>query len=330
MGFDFAAASEQEARTTRRLNLPRQRKGKATRAGQHDARPPERTTVAQIHPTALVDPRAELGRDVVIGPFCVVEAGAVLGDFCRLEARAVVKSRTTLGSHNEIGEGAVIGGRAQHVQLTNPGGSLVVGSHNRIHENVTIHRGWNNDATTTLGDHNMLMVGSHIGHDCQVGSHCILVNHVLLGGHVQVDDRAYLGGASAVHQFCRIGRLVMVGGLAKVTQDVPPFVMVEGGHSQVIGLNKVGLRRNGYTAEQIVQLKEAYRVIYREGRRWSEVLAILKADFSMGPAAAFHEFLKVGKRGFIQERRISRKATLKIVDPAQDEADQDEAKRRAA
>jgi UDP-N-acetylglucosamine acyltransferase len=280
--------------------------------------------VDQIHPTACVDPRAELGPDVVIGPFCVVEAGTVVGAGCRLEARAVVKSQTRIGCHNEIGEGAVLGGKAQHVQVHEPGGTLTIGDHNRIRENVTIHRGWANDATTTVGDHNLLMVGSHVGHDCRVGSNCILVNHVLLGGHVQIEDRAYMGGGSAVHQFCRIGRLAMVGGMAKVTQDVPPFVMVEGAApSQVIGLNKVGLRRNGYTAEQMLQLKQAYRVIYREGLRWSEVLSILEADFGTGPAAAFREFFLNGKRGFTQERRISRRATLKIVDPAQDDIEED-------
>lgn len=287
--------------------------------------------MAQIHATALVDPRAEIGRDVVIGPWCIVETGAVIGDGCRLEPRAIIKSRTTLGTNNEIGEGAVIGGAAQHVHVNDPGGTLTIGSHNRIRENVTIHRGWNNDAATVIGDHNMLMVGSHVAHDCRVGNHCIFVNHVLLGGHVQVDDRAYVGGASAVHQFCRIGRLAMIGGIAKITQDVPPFVMIEGrGGSEVIGLNKVGLRRNGYTADQIQQLKDAYRVIYREGRRWSEVLEILRTEFKDGPAAQFHEFLKAGKRGFVQERRISRKATLKIVDPGCDDAERDERRREAA
>jgi len=286
--------------------------------------------VAQIHATALVDPRAELGGDVVVGPWCIVEAGACVGEGCRLAARSIVKRRTTLGRDNEIGEGAVIGGAAQHLHVNDPGGTLVIGNHNRIRENVTIHRGWSNDAATILGDSNMLMVGSHVAHDCRVGNNCILVNHVLLGGHVQVDDRAYIGGASAVHQFCRIGRLAMIGGLSRITQDVPPFVMVEGGISQIVGLNKVGLRRNGYTPEQILQLKHAYRVIYREGRRWNEVLEILTAEFPTGPALAFHEFFKVGKRGFVQERRISRKATLKLVDPAQDEAERSDTRRRDA
>jgi UDP-N-acetylglucosamine acyltransferase len=260
----------------------------------------------------------------------MVEAGAVIGDGCRLEARSIVKSRTTLGKNNEIGEGAVVGGAAQHLHVHDPGGTLVIGEGNRIRENVTIHRGWNNDAVTTIGDHNFLMVGSHVAHDCRVGNHCVLVNHVLLGGHVQVDDRAYVGGASAIHQFCRIGRLAMVGGLARITQDVPPFVMIEGGVALVVGLNKVGLRRNGYTAEQILQLKQAYRVIYREGHRWSDVLQILKADFATGPAAAFHEFLAAGRRGFIQERRISRTATLKLVHAASDDADHSDARHREA
>jgi UDP-N-acetylglucosamine acyltransferase len=294
-----------------------------------DSLPPEKTPVAQIHPTAVVDSRAELGEGVSIGPFCVVEAGAVIGDGCLLEARAVIKDRTTIGCHNEIGEGAVIGGKAQHLHVHDPGGTLTVGDYNKIRENVTIHRGWANDGTTAIGDHNLLMVGSHVGHDCRLGSHCVFVNHVLLGGHVQVEDRAYLGGASAVHQFCRIGRMAMIGGLAKVTQDVPPFVMVEGASPlQVIGLNKVGLRRNGYTPEQVQQLKQAYRVIYREGLRWSEVLAILQTDFDTGPAAAFHEFFKSGRRGFTQERRISRRATLKIIDPAVDEIEQADRRQR--
>ena len=284
--------------------------------------------MAQIHPTAIVDSRAELGSGVTIGPWCVVEAGTVIGDGCTLEARAIVKGRTTLGEHNEIGEGAVLGGRAQHVQVQEPGGTLTIGNGNRIRENATIHRGWSSDATTTIGDHCYLMVNAHIGHDCRIGNHCILVNNCMIGGHVHIDDRAYVSGGVAVHQFCRIGRLAMVGGLAKIVQDVPPFVMVEGGGtSEVVGLNKVGLRRNGYTADQILQFKEAYRVIYRQGLRWKEVLEILARDFSTGPAAAFHEFLKSGKRGFVQERRISRKATLKIVAP---EGEQDAQSKRDA
>jgi UDP-N-acetylglucosamine acyltransferase len=241
-----------------------------------------------------------------------------------LEARATVKGRTTLGPGNEIGEGAIIGGRAQHIHVQEPGGTLTLGEGNRIRENVTIHRGWANGATTTIGDHCLIMVGAHVGHECRVGNHAILVNNCMLGGHVHVEDRAYISGGVGVHQFCRIGRLAMVGALAKIVQDVPPFVLVEGaGTAEIVGLNKVGLKRNGYTAEQIVQLKEAYRVIYRQGLRWNQVLAILKEQFPTGPAAEFHDFLQSGRRGFVQERRISRKATLKIAAHGQEEADAD-------
>lgn len=290
--------------------------------------PHERMTVAQIHSTALVDSAAELAADVVVGPFCIVEAGAIIGPGCRLEARVTVKGRTTLGENNEIAEGTVFGGFAQHASVQTPGGTLVIGDNNRFRENITAHRGWSNDAVTIIGSNNLFMVGSHVGHDCRIGNNCIIVNHVLLGGHAQIEDRAYLGGGAAVHQFCRIGRYAMIGGVQKITQDVPPYVMVD--HAQVIGLNKVGLKRAGFTTADMQQLKSAYRVIYREGRRWSDVLSILKDDYATGPAAAFHEFFKTGKRGFVQERRISRMATLKIADPAQDDAEAAEERKRGA
>jgi UDP-N-acetylglucosamine acyltransferase len=276
--------------------------------------------MTQIHQTALVDSRAELGQNVVIGPFCQVEAGAVIGDDCKLEAGAVIRSRTTLGCDNNVGEGAVIGGRAQHLEAHEPGGMLTIGDHNRIRENVTIHCGWADDATTVVKDSNLLMVSSHVGHDCHVGSHCILVNHVLLGSFAQVNDRAYLGGASLVAEHCRIGRLAMIAAMAHIEQDVPPYVTVV--DSQVVGLNRVGLGRNGFTPEDMAQLKAAYRVIYRQGLRWNEVLEILRSEFSAGPAAELKDFLSSGERGFVQERQVPRKAALKFVKAAQ--ADRDE------
>lgn len=276
--------------------------------------------MATIHPLALVDPAAQIGRDVTIGPFCIVEAGVSIGDGSTLSARVVVKCRTTLGKHNEVGEGTVLGGKAQHVVDCNPGGTLVIGDHNRIRENVTIHRGHADDARTVVGDHNYIMVGAHIGHDCRIGNQTILVNNVMIGGHVHIHDRAYLSGGVAVHQFCRVGSYAMVGGLARVVQDVPPYVMVSGGgETEVVGINRVGLKRNGFSAQDMLQLKAAYRVIYRQGLRWREVLESLERNFSSGPAAAFWEFLKTGQRGFVPERRISRKATLKIAPVNSDE-----------
>lgn len=282
-----------------------------------------------IHPTAIVDSSAQLGSDVHVGPFAIVEPGVILGDGCRLEARAVIKSRTVLGSGNEIGEGAVLGGAAQHLQRQDPGGKLVLGDNNRIRENATLHRGYANEAVTTIGNNNLIMVSAHIAHDCKVGNHVVLVNNVMLGGHVHIDDRAYIGGGVGVHQFCRVGRYVMIGAQSRITQDVPPYVLVEGAPPQIIGLNSIGLRRNGFSPDDMMQLKMAYRVIYRKGLRWSEVLEQLAGDFSVGPAALFHEFLKTGKRGFVQERRISRKAVLKIAEPSADEIGDESPARKA-
>jgi UDP-N-acetylglucosamine acyltransferase len=277
--------------------------------------------MTQIHPTAVVDRDAELGRNVSVGPFCIVEAGAIVGDDCKLAARVTIKSRTTLGCDNQIGEGAVIGGTAQHLHKHEPGGLLTIGNRNRIRENVTIHRGWENHATTVVKDDNLIMVSSHVGHDCQVGSDCTLVNHVLLGGFVHLNDGVYVGGAVAIVQHCRIGRLAMIGALTKISQDVPPYVTVA--DSEVVGLNRVGLRRKGYSAQDMLQLRAAYQVIYRQGLRWDEVLIALKSGFLTGPASDFHDFLSTGKRGFVQERRVAGKTTLKFANAPSSKSEPD-------
>jgi UDP-N-acetylglucosamine acyltransferase len=172
---------------------------------------------------------------------------------------------------------------------------------------------------TRIGDNNLLMVGAHVAHDCTVGSNVILANNALLGGFVTVEDRAFVSGAVAVHQFCRVGRLAMIGGCARVVQDIPPYVMVDGRSGLIVGLNLVGLRRNGYSAADVAQLKAAYRVIYRQGLRWTDVLETLKAEFTEGPAALFHPFLSQGTRGFVQERRMPPTATLKLRRASDDE-----------
>jgi len=274
--------------------------------------------VATIHPSAVVSPLAELGRDVSVGPFCTIEPGAVIGDGCRLEARVTVKEGTSLGICNEIGEGAVIGGRAQHLHNGAVGGKLILGDHNKIREYCTMHRAFKPEDCTRIGSHNMFMVGSHVAHDCQVGSYIVAVNNVLLGGHVHVGDRAFIGGAAAVHQFCRIGTFAMVGGLTKIIKDVPPYMTVDGTPAHVVGLNKVGLRRGGMEPGAIQQLKDAYRLIYRRGLRWTEVLEALNADFATEPAATLLRFFQTSKRGFTPERRTPKAAVLRLIGAAED------------
>ena len=264
----------------------------------------------RIHPFALVSPQATIGTETEIGPFSVIEAGAVVGDRCRLAARVTIKEGTHLGPDNEVCEGAVLGGKPQHLRAGEQLGELRIGRGNTIREYVTIHRGLNPSTHTEIGDNNLIMVNAHIAHDCHVGNHVVIVNNVLLAGHVTVGDRAYLSGAAAVHQFCRIGAYAMVGGQSHISQDVPPFVTIDGQTTTVVGLNIIGLRRAGFTGDDILQLKQAYRVIYRSGLTWAETQQALAEQFTSGPASQFLPFLSTGKRGFVQERRTPRRASI--------------------
>jgi UDP-N-acetylglucosamine acyltransferase len=283
----------------------------------------EGATVANIHPSAIIESGVELGRDVHVGPFCVIRDGAVIGDRCRLESHVVIHAGVTLGCDNQIHESVVLGGRPQHLHATCDVGPVRIGRGNTIREHVTVHCALEATAETAIGDHNLLMVNSHVAHDCRIGNHSILVNNVMLAGHVTVEDRAYLSGGVGVHQFCRIGKLSMVRGLGRVTQDVPPYVMFDGLSRKVTGLNVVGLRRNGFTPADVLQLKSAYRVIYRSGLPWSAVLETLAQQFSHGPAAAFGEFLAAGDRGFVQSKTPARQRTLSMV-PASGDDNEDE------
>jgi UDP-N-acetylglucosamine acyltransferase len=273
-----------------------------------------------IHPLALVSADSQIGQDVGIGPFVFVESDVVIGDGCQLASHVVVKSGTRLGPGNIIHEGSVLGGLPQHLQQPEHPGLLVIGAGNTIREHVTLHRAMKAESATIVGDNNYLMVGAHIAHDCRVGNRVIFANNAALGGHVQVEDRAFLSNGVGVHQFCRVGQLAMVGGHARVVQDVPPFVTIDGITGCVVGLNLVGLRRAGFKSSEVVQLKAAYRLIYRRTMKWTEMLEQLKAEFPAGPAAAFPEFLVQGKRGFVQERRMPAGATIKLRDNIDAEA----------
>ena len=265
-----------------------------------------------IHPLAAVSPEARLGVGVTIGAFASVESDVELGDHCVVASGAVIKSGVTAGSHNEICEHAVIGGAPQHVARPADVGRVIIGDHNVFREHVTVHRGLKPGCDTVVGSSNYVMAGAHFGHDSVVGNSCIFANGSMLGGHVQIEDKAFVSGAVAVHQFCRIGHLAMVGGHARVTQDIPPYMLVDGQSGCIVGLNVVGLRRSGHTAEDIADLKNAYRIIYRRGLSWQEVLETLRTEFRAGPVLHLRDFLGSGKRGFTQERRAPPNATLRL------------------
>lgn len=271
-----------------------------------------------IHPSAFVDPDAQIGDEVEIGPFAVVEAGAAIGDRCKIHARGTVKSGVTLGPDCQVHEGAVLGGLPQHIAPPGPPGGLTIGAGCIFRENSTVHRAMYADQETRIGDACMLMVCAHVAHDCVVGDHVILTNNVMLAGHVHVGERAFLGGGCAVHQHCRVGRIAMIGGLARVAQDVLPFVTIDGDTGAVVGLNRVGLRRSGMSREEIADVKEAYRIIYRSGESFERRLDMLSTQFTEGPASELAPFLGETSRGFVRERRSPPGGTIRVIEDALD------------
>ena len=276
-----------------------------------------------IHPTAVVGSKAEIGQNVEIGPFCIVEDEVSIGDDCRLASHVILKNGTTLGRGNLVFESAVIGGYPQHANMPKNPGKVSIGCGNTIRENSTVHRALKPDEVTVIGDNNLLMVNVHVAHDCRVGNNTIITNNALLGGHVVVEDRAFVSAAVAVHQFCHIGSLAMVGGQAHINKDVLPFVTVDGLSSLIVGLNTIGLRRAGFNSDDIRTLKEAYRAIYRSGLPWKEILQRLQGEFAGTAAAPFHEAMEATTRGIVSERRMPPGATLKIHrEPSKDAAPQ--------
>jgi len=255
-----------------------------------------------IHPTAVVAASARLGAGVRIGPCAVVEEEVEIGDGCEVRAHAVIKRFTTLGAGNVVHEGAVLGGEPQDLAFTGAPSRLVIGAGNRIREGVTIHRSSRADGATTIGPGGFLMAMSHVAHDCRIGEGVILANNVALAGHVEIGDRAFLSGGVVVHQFCRVGRLAMIGGNSKVVQDCLPFVTTDGVPARARGLNVVGLRRAGVSADSMRALKEAYRILVRSRRPLAEAVA---AAGALGDPLAeeLAAFARSARRGFAHGAR---------------------------
>jgi len=269
--------------------------------------------MSAISPFAVVSPDAQIGNNVEIGHFCIIESGVILGNNCKLASHVILKSGVTIGDHNEFGEGTVIGGVPQHISALPPFGQVRIGDGNVFRENVTVHRSLKESGMTIIGNENYVMVNAHVGHDCVVGNSAVLINNVMLGGHVIIGHRAMLGGGTAVHQNCQIGSLAMIGGQARIVQDVPPFVTVDGLTSKVVGLNLIGLRRSGRTSEDMKTLKRAYFSLYRSGMTWKEILQFFQENHSTGPVAELTQFLFSAKRGILRERAAA-SSRLRIID----------------
>jgi len=257
--------------------------------------------VTEIHPTALVDPRAELGGDVRIGPFAVIEQDVVLGDRCTVGAHSVIKRYTRAGSDTQVHEHAVIGGTPQDRKFRGGASYLEIGSDNVIREGVTIHRGSKDGSTTRIGNGNYLMAYCHIAHDCVLGDQIAIANNTLLAGHVTIDSHAFVSGAVTIHQFCRIGSLAMVGASARINQDCLPYVITDGVPGRARGLNLVGLKRAGVGADDIHALKHAYRMLC-SGQQIDAVLAEL-TDSDSEPVQELARFIEASERGFAHPQR---------------------------
>lgn len=259
-----------------------------------------------IHPTAVVEPGAELHETVTVGAYAVIDKGVRIGPDSVISPHAVITGSTTIGARNTIGSFAIVGGPPQDLKYHNEDTKVVIGDDNQIREYVSIHRGTpGGHGVTTVGSGNMLMAYTHVAHDCVVGDQVIMANAATLGGHVEVADRVIIGGLTAVHQFTRIGEYAYIGGMSGISKDVPPYVITAGIRNQlrVTGINRIGLRRAGFDAESIKKLMHAYRIIFRTPELLlQEALAkALDENADCEPVARLVNFFKASKRSVVRQ-----------------------------
>ena len=256
---------------------------------------------SQVHPSAIVDPAAVLGEGVKIGPHCVIGPGVTLGDRCHLHGHVVLGGPTTIGADNEFYPFACLGQRSQDLKYEGEPTYLEIGAGNTFREFVTVHRATAPGGVTRVGNGGNFLAYSHIAHDCLVGDEVIFSNNGTLAGHVEVGDRAVVGGLTAIHQFCRIGRLAISGGCSKIVQDVPPFMMVDGNPARVRHINQVGMERAGFSRETVRIIKEAFRILYRSDLNTAQALPRLAEEFGgQAEIQQLIDFVRESKRGIIR------------------------------
>ncbi len=252
----------------------------------------------KVHPTAIVHPDAELGEGVEIGPFTCIAGSVKIGAGTFVAERVSIEGHTTIGCDNEIFAGAIIGSRTQDKKYKGGTSYLRIGDRNKIREYVTINPGTKEGTETAIGDDNLLMAYCHVAHDCIIKSHTVLANAATLAGHVIVEDRAIIGGLSAIHQFVRIGKLALIGGCSKVVQDVPPFMIVDGHPARVYGINTVGLDRAGFSKEEKVMLRKAFKIVFKSGFTLKNAIAkVQEQGLTSAAITTLLEFLKSSDRG---------------------------------
>ena len=249
------------------------------------------------HSTAVISPKAKIADDVEIGPYAIVEDHVTLAKGVKVYANAYITGSAQIGENTEIHMGAVIGHVPQDWSFKKETRSAVrIGKNNLIREYATIHRGSKEGSATVIGDNNFIMAHSHVAHDCQIGNRVVLANGVLLAGYVTVEDMVFISGNVVVHQFVRIGKLTMIGGLARISKDVPPFMLAKG-ESRIYAVNVVGLRRAGYTTEQRENIRQVFKILYRSGMNFSQALDVLKQQPPSAEGTQIIQFIESAKRG---------------------------------
>ena len=251
-----------------------------------------------INPTALIHPQARLGPGCQIGPYCVIGEHVELGGDCRLHSHVVIDGHTKLGTANEIFPFATIGLKSQDLKWKGGITRTEIGDHNTFRECVTIHSATAAGGVTRIGSHNNLLAYTHVAHDCVLGNHLIMSNNASLAGHVVAEDYVVMGGFAAVHQFCRLGTLAMIGGCSKVVQDIPPFMIGDGNPAETRTVNKVGMERNGFSDEAQTALRQAYKILFREGLTIANAVELMEKDLPPLPEVKhLIRFVRTSERG---------------------------------
>jgi UDP-N-acetylglucosamine acyltransferase len=254
-----------------------------------------------IHPTAIIDSKVELGADVVVGPYCVIGSDVIIGDGCWLQHHVTICGPTKIGQRNRFHCYCSIGQQTQDLKYAGEPTYLEIGDGNCFREFVTVHRATAAGNVTIVRNNGNFLAYAHIAHDCDVGNNVIFSNNGTLGGHVMVGEFAVLGGLSAVHQFCRIGKHAITGGCSKIVQDVPPYMIADGNPAEIRGINLVGLERRGFAPESIRVLKEAFRILYRAKLNTKQAIEEIRRSLPEKPELKeLIQFIETSQRGTIR------------------------------
>ena len=261
---------------------------------------------AQIAETARIDPAADIGPDVRVGQFAVVESDVRIGEGCVLEPHVYVKRWTTLGVDNEVSAGTVLGTDPLDKNFSGERSYLRIGNGNKIREHYTISRGTEPESETVIGDRNYIMTSGHIAHNCRIGSDNVIASCALVAGYVEIGDKAFVSGGVVIHQFSKIGDFAMIGGNTRVNKDVPPYFLYSDFNVTPRGVNVVGLRRAGFNREQISELKQAYRWLFRSAYSLDEALDLIESELKGEHARNVVAFVRASKRGICRRTAADR------------------------